>query len=203
MRERFCHRFRQEICKHHCTASYKSVSKRQMMDDVMLKETRDRDLQDFFHSLLSRVSWRFDSLFETYSELKSVNQATLATIKLNVLVKRTALSMYRCMYMGESGPKVVQGPGGVTTSPTVLGPVLVWSQRNYLRLLLTLGYFKSSSKGCCPATLLRRKAGMKVNEWIWIFADTPRGDVRAHNEDILGSHRRANREVGNSGIFPD
>jgi len=27
-------------------------------------------------------------------------------------------------------------PGGMTTSPTLLGPVLVWSQQNYLRLLL-------------------------------------------------------------------
>ena len=28
----------------------------------------------------------------------------------------------------ESGPKFVQGPSGVTTCPTLLGPVLVWSQ---------------------------------------------------------------------------
>jgi len=32
----------------------------------------------------------------------------------------------------ESGPEVDQGPGGVITSPTLLGPVLVWSQQNYL-----------------------------------------------------------------------
>jgi len=37
----------------------------------------------------------------------------------------------------ESGPEVVQGPSGVTTSLTFLGPVLVCSQQNYLILLLT------------------------------------------------------------------
>jgi len=31
----------------------------------------------------------------------------------------------------ESGPEVVQGPGGVTTSPTLLGHVLMWSQQNH------------------------------------------------------------------------
>jgi len=46
----------------------------------------------------------------------------------------------------ESGPapEVVQGPGGVTTSPTLLGTVLVWSQQNYLKLLLIVRYFASS-----------------------------------------------------------
>ena len=32
----------------------------------------------------------------------------------------------------ESGQEVVQGPGDVTKSPTLLRPVLVWSQKNYL-----------------------------------------------------------------------
>jgi len=41
----------------------------------------------------------------------------------------------------ENGPAVFQGPGGVTTSLTLLGPVLVRTQRNYLRLLLTVRYF--------------------------------------------------------------
>jgi len=43
----------------------------------------------------------------------------------------------------ESGPKFVQGPGGVTTSPTLLGPVLVWSQQNYMRLMLIVRYLGS------------------------------------------------------------
>jgi len=33
---------------------------------------------------------------------------------------------------------------GVTTSEILLGPVLVWSQQNYLQLLLTMRYSKSS-----------------------------------------------------------
>ena len=44
----------------------------------------------------------------------------------------------------ESGQDFVQGPGGVTTSPTLHGPVLVLSQQNYLRLLLIVRYFGSS-----------------------------------------------------------
>jgi len=44
---------------------------------------------------------------------------------------------------GESGPKVDQGPGDVTVSPNLLGPALVWSQQNYLRLLLIVSFFGS------------------------------------------------------------
>ena len=42
----------------------------------------------------------------------------------------------------ESGPEAVQG--GVTASPTLLSPVLVRSQENYVRLLLIVRYFGSS-----------------------------------------------------------
>ena len=35
-----------------------------------------------------------------------------------------------------SGPEVIQQLGGVTTSPTLLGPILMWSQQNYQRWLL-------------------------------------------------------------------
>ena len=44
----------------------------------------------------------------------------------------------------KSGLEVIQGLAGVTTSPTLLGLVLVWSQQNYLRLLLIVRYSKSS-----------------------------------------------------------
>jgi len=44
----------------------------------------------------------------------------------------------------EDGPEVVQGPGGVTITATLLDPVLVWSQQIYLRLLLTMSHFESS-----------------------------------------------------------
>jgi len=44
----------------------------------------------------------------------------------------------------ESGPEVVQAPGGVTTSHTLLCPVLVWSQQNYLKLLNTVLCLESS-----------------------------------------------------------
>jgi len=63
----------------------------------------------------------------------------------------------------ESDPEVVQSLGGVTASPNLLGPVLVWSQQNYLKLLLTVRYSKLSY-GCCSATLPRWKAGMKMKK---------------------------------------
>jgi len=56
----------------------------------------------------------------------------------------------------ESGPEVVQRLVGVTTSPPLLGPVLLWRLQNYVKLLLTVRYSK--------ATLPRGKAGMKMNE---------------------------------------
>ena len=34
-------------------------------------------------------------------------------------------------------------PMAVTTSPTWLGPVLVWGQQNYSKLLKTVRYFES------------------------------------------------------------
>jgi len=43
----------------------------------------------------------------------------------------------------ESGPNLVQGPGDVTTSPTLLGPILV-CQKNYLKFLLIVRHFMSS-----------------------------------------------------------
>jgi len=60
----------------------------------------------------------------------------------------------------ESGQEVVQVAGYVTTSPTSLDPVLVWSQQNYLRLLLIVRYFGSSER-CCPP---KGKAGTKISE---------------------------------------
>ena len=42
-----------------------------------------------------------------------------------------------------SGQEVDQGPSGVITSPTLLGPVLVWSQQSCQRLLKTMKYFET------------------------------------------------------------
>ena len=67
------------------------------------------------------------------------------------------------LHLRESGPEVVQGPGVLTTSPTLLGPVLVWSQQNYPGLLLIVRYF-GSSWGCCPRESPKGKAGTKLSE---------------------------------------
>ena len=63
----------------------------------------------------------------------------------------------------ESSPEVVQGQVQVTTPPTLLGPVLVWSQQNFLKLLMAVRYSKSSW-GCCPSDPPSRKSG-HANEW--------------------------------------
>ena len=63
----------------------------------------------------------------------------------------------------ESNPKVFQGLGGVIAYLTLLGPILVWSQHNYLKLLLTVRYSKSSY-GCCPRDPHSRKSEHE-NEW--------------------------------------
>jgi len=50
----------------------------------------------------------------------------------------------------------------MTTSPTLLGLVLVWSQQSYLRLLLIMRYYISSlPTAVTPATLPRGKLGKK------------------------------------------
>ena len=65
----------------------------------------------------------------------------------------------------ESGPGVVQWTGGVTTSPTLLGHVLVWNQQNYLRLPLTVRY-SESSQSCCSRNPTQSKSGYE-HEWIY------------------------------------
>jgi len=65
----------------------------------------------------------------------------------------------------ESDPEVIQGPGGVTTSLTLFGPILVWS-KNCLKLLLTVRCFKSSW-GCCLCNFPGGKMGMKMNKWMF------------------------------------
>jgi len=51
-----------------------------------------------------------------------------------------------------------QGAGGVTTSPTLLGPVMAWSQQNYLKILLIVRCF-GSCWGCRPRDPQRFRKG--------------------------------------------
>ena len=57
------------------------------------------------------------------------------------------------LHQREGGPEAIQEPGGLTTPPTLLGPVLVWNQHNYLRLVLT-HRSSHSAQGPCPSKLL-------------------------------------------------
>ena len=55
----------------------------------------------------------------------------------------------------ESGPEVDQGPGEMTTFPTWLSPVLVWSQQHFPRLLKPWGILSPPS--AVPLLLWKRK----------------------------------------------
>ena len=48
----------------------------------------------------------------------------------------------------KSCPEAIHGPDGMTTFPTLLRPVLVWNQQDYLKLLLTVRYQESSLSSC-------------------------------------------------------
>ena len=65
---------------------------------------------------------------------------------------------------GYTHGKVVQRTRWHDYIPTLLGSVLVWSQQNYLRLLLTVRYFKSSW-GCYSRDTPQRKIRYET-EWI-------------------------------------
>jgi len=98
----------------------------------------------------------FTQSLKLVSEIKPAKR--LNTVKIAFKWKHRLAS-----YTRESGPDVVQGPSGLATSPTLLGTVLVRSQQNYLRLLLTVRYSKFS-EGCRPATPPRGNAGTKMYE---------------------------------------
>ena len=63
----------------------------------------------------------------------------------------------------ESGPEVVQGPGGMTTYPSLHGPVLVWSQ--HWDGCWSWGSSRPP-KNAGPGTLPRRKPGTALNKWV-------------------------------------
>jgi len=65
-----------------------------------------------------------------------------------------------CWLHRRESSREVQGPGGATISSTLLGPVLVWKQQNYLKLLLIVRYARPH-KAAASATLPKGKAGKK------------------------------------------
>jgi len=66
-------------------------------------------------------------------------------------------------YTQGNRPKIVQGPGGVTTSPTWLFPSWNGASKT-MRLLLTVRNFDSTYRPAALATLPRENVGMKINE---------------------------------------
>jgi len=67
----------------------------------------------------------------------------------------------------ESCPEVVHGPDEVTTFPTLLGPVLVWSQQNYLKFLLTVRGYESTLWAAAPRPSLKEKKTWKWWKIYW------------------------------------
>ena len=61
-------------------------------------------------------------------------------------------------------PVVGQGPGGVTTSPTLLGPVLMWSRQNCMDCWKPWG-FSRLLRPTAPAFPIQRKSGYE-NKWV-------------------------------------
>ena len=65
----------------------------------------------------------------------------IETYQLNWFGHVSRKALKRWLHPRQSGPEVDQKPGAVITSPPWLSPVLVWSQENYHRLLLTASFF--------------------------------------------------------------
>jgi len=63
----------------------------------------------------------------------------------------------------ESSTEVVQGTGDVITSPTLLVPVLGWSQQNYVRLLKTVRCFEASRTDASQPS----PEEVWVRKWMW------------------------------------
>ena len=91
----------------------------------------------------------------------------------------------------ESDPNVVQGPGGVTSSQTLLGPVLVWTRRNIWNCCWSWG-FPSPSRDVAPAGT--GCFGLAVSVWavsiwavlVWAVSLWPFrcGDISVHKQLI-------------------
>jgi len=55
-------------------------------------------------------------------------------------------------------PDIILGLGGVTASPMLVGSILVWSQQNYLQLLLTVGILSSPADAALQPSLEENRA---------------------------------------------
>ena len=66
-----------------------------------------------------------------------------------------------CLHPLESGPGVDQRPGGVITSPTLLGLIFVWCNMT-IRRCWKLSFFRPLRTA---ATLLKGKTDVKMNEY--------------------------------------
>jgi len=69
------------------------------------------------------------------------------------------------LHKQESSPEVDRGPGGVITSQSWLGFILVWSQRSYKGLPKTVMYSTlRPPRDAAPVTLPKGKASVKMNQ---------------------------------------
>jgi len=84
---------------------------------------------------------------------------------------------------------LVQASSGVTISPTLLGPVLVWSSKNIIDCCWPWG-ISSPPRAAVPATLPRGKASLKMNEfWPLVVCFLLFGPPAFHPEALLAYFR--------------
>ena len=122
------------------------------------------------HSPRQLDTWRLVRAFVPIKTCFQVADGKTTCIGLHKSFSNVGKSWF---HPRESGPEVVQGPGGVV-SPTLLGPVLVWHQQNW-DCCWPCG-ISSPPRAAVPATLLRGKASPR-HSW-----DTPERKSGCENE---------------------
>ena len=90
------------------------------------KSLNPRNIEISFSDIRIRIRFTFESSF--WISVSGCKLTILPDIQL--ANRMVIISAGYSLHPRECGPKVVQGPGGVTRSPTLLGPVLVWSEQN-------------------------------------------------------------------------
>ena len=112
------------------------------------------------------------------NKVRSCEICRVLNVRPLFLIERTQLKLSHVSRMPnerlcwlnpwESDSVVVQNLGGIAAPPTLLGPILVWSQQNYLKLLLTVRYSKFSF-GCWPRNPPLRKSRQLMSEQVCLM----------------------------------
>ena len=142
------------VCGHELRVTTKRIlSQEQVAEMGFLRRVQDVTLRDKMHRFEIRKARNVTPLF--WFERSKLDGSTMfPDLPRKDLGKscwlhrressREVQGGKSCWLHRRESSREVQGPGGVTTSPTLLGPVLVWTEGNFLKLLLTVKYFGST-----------------------------------------------------------